>query len=117
MQFSEIKNEAVQILTDANGRFMSAYQICQHLKKDYRAVWNDLAATYPSNDADRPMGEGAGMKYSPATFVAKALGHFVKNGSVQGLHQEYFSCEGVEFSGISPGYTGNVIGIWAIKNS
>jgi hypothetical protein len=61
------------------------------------------------------MGEGAGMKFSPATFVAQALANLVKRGDVPGLRQEHFSCEGVAFSGIAPGYTGNVIGIWAIK--
>ena len=116
MKYVEIKDEAVQILAGIGGRFMSAYQICQHLKRDYPELWDSLVAAYPSTDAGKPMGQGAGMYYSPATFVAQALANFVKNGSVPGLRHEVFSCEGVEFSGIKPGYTGNEIGIFALQN-
>jgi hypothetical protein len=117
MQHLEIKNEVVAIVAGADGQFMSAYQICQHLKKDYKPLWDRLVAEYPSADPATPMGEGTGVKFSPATFVAQALAAFAKAGNVQGLRHERLFCEGVSFSGTDPGYTGHVIGIWAIKNS
>ena len=117
MQHSEIKNEVVAILAGAGGQFMSAYQICQHIKKDFEPLWDRLVAEYPSANPATPMGEGTGVKFSPASLVAQALAGFARAGSVKGLCHERLSCEGVSFSGTDPGYTGNVIGIWAIKNS
>lgn len=117
MKYVEIKSEAIDVLSSAGGRFMSAYQVCQHFEKDYPDLWKKLVEAYPSTSTNKPMGEGAGRYYSPATFVATALANFVRNASVPGLQQEHLSCEGVQFSGIAPGYTGNVIGIWAVKST
>lgn len=115
MQHLEIKKEIVGILAGAKGQFMSAYQVCQRIEKDHKLLWDRLVAEYPSANPATPMGVGTGVKYSPATFVAQALAALAKANSVQGLRHEHLSCEGVSFSGTDPGYTGNVIGIWAIK--
>lgn len=114
MHFIDFKPQIVQIVRDAQGRFLTAYQICQVLERDYADQWQLLIEAYPSADAETPMGEGTGNQYSPATFVARALAHFTSADTSLGLRQESFSCEGVSFSGIAPGFTGNFVGIWAI---
>ena len=57
------------------------------------------------------MGEETGNYYSPATFVAKAIKHHSNENKC--IIQEWFSCEGVSFSGVAPGFTGNFVSIWA----
>ena len=113
MRFEEITNEVSQLLGAAQGRFLTAYQICQQLEQMFPQVWLELIAEYPSVTREIPMGEGTGQQYSPASFVANALKHFYTMGSVVGLRQEALVCEGVIFSGIAPGFTGNTVGIWA----
>lgn len=113
MHFGDIKEELIAILNAAQGRFLTAYQICQKLEINSAQVWQSLITAYPSENATTPMGEGTGRQYSPASFVANALKHFVAQGEVEGLRQEILECEGVSFNGIDPGFTGNVVGIWA----
>ncbi|WP_027150376.1 hypothetical protein [Methylobacter tundripaludum] len=115
MHFADIKTEVVAILESAQGRFLTAYQICQRLEMSAESTWQALVAEYPSVNAATPMGEGTGRQYSPASFVANALKHFVETSAVRNLRQELFECEGVSFNGIDPGFTGNVVGIWAIN--
>lgn len=115
MHFEDIKTEVVAILESAQGCFLTAYQICQRLEVSAEPVWQALVTEYPSANSATPMGEGTGSQYSPASFVANALKHYVETDSVQNLRQELFECEGVSFNGIDPGFTGNVVGIWAIN--
>lgn len=106
----------INILQNEKGLFLTAYQICQKLEQHFPAVWNKLTTTYPhSNTINVQMGAGTGVPYSPATFVACALAFYHDNHSVIGLKQELFSCKGLSFNGVLPGYTGNVVGIWSIK--
>jgi hypothetical protein len=115
MHFEKIRNEVIQIIQSVQGRFLSSYQICQKLQVSYPQLWQSLVEEYPSTDPATPMGEGTGQQYSPASFVANALKHFNTNQTIPGLRQELFECEGVSFSGIAPGFTGNTVGIWAIN--
>lgn len=115
MKFEDIRNEVIQIIRSTEGRFLTAYQICQKLQTTASPIWENLVGEYPSENAAKPMGEGTGHQYSPASFVANALKHFVETRAVPNLRQEFFECEGVSFKGIDPGFTGNVVGIWAIK--
>lgn len=115
MHFEDIRNEVVQIIQSAQERFLTAYQICQRLQITAEPLWEALVAEYPSTNAATPMGEGTGRQYSPASFVANALKHFIETRAVPNLRQELFECEGVSFNGIDPGFTGNIVGIWAIK--
>lgn len=115
MHFADIRTEVVAILEAAQGNFLTAYQICQKLQVRAVPTWQALVAEYPSAHAETPMGEGTGHQYSPASFVANALKHFFKTSAVKYLRQELFVCEGVSFNGIDPGFTGNVVGIWAIN--
>ena len=114
MRFEEIRNEVIQIVQSVQGRFLTAYQICQRLQVTNPQLWQSIVEEYPSTNPQTPMGAGAGQQYSPASFVANALTHFITNHSAPGLRQELFECEGVSFSGIYPGFTGNIVGIWAI---
>ncbi|MEQ1532514.1 MAG: hypothetical protein HOO97_10825 [Sideroxydans sp.] len=116
MQFEDIKDEVTSILEQENGRFLSAYQICQKLEKKNEPIWQKLTKVYPSINITIPMGEGTGKHYSPASFVGNSLSHFVRQKLIANLEQRYFGCEGVKFEGIEPGFTGNEVGIWAINN-
>jgi hypothetical protein len=75
-------------------------------------VWTQLRNAYPSPEGNPDMGAGASTQYSPATFVAQALENFRVKG--ENLQKEYFTCENVVFNGIRPGFTGNMVSIWAI---
>lgn len=89
MNYEEIRNEVVQILQSANGRFLTAYQICQKLQVSAPPLWTALVNKYPSENIAKPMGEGTGHQYSPASFIANALKHFNGNQMIQNLRQEY----------------------------
>ena len=54
-------------------------------------------------------------RFSPASFVGNALAYYRTNNAITNLRRGYFSCDGVTFSGVEPGYTGNTVSIWAIK--
>lgn len=113
MRFEEIKTEVLEIVRSQHGRFITAYQICQHLEQSYWPLWDRLTAAYPSASPNITMGEGTGHQYSPASFVANALKHYAEQE--QELVQSEFACDGVSFNGIAPGFTGNIVGIWAIR--
>ncbi|ABM23693.1 MULTISPECIES: hypothetical protein [Shewanella] len=115
MQYKNIKDELENVIKSAEGHFLSAYQICQKLENNYPNLWSSLVYAYPSLDPNTPMGEGTGLQYSPASFVANALKYFTANSAISGLRQETLKCEGVNFDGVAPGFTGNIVGIWAIK--
>lgn len=113
MKYDEIIDQVVEILKGHNGRFVTAYQICQQIEEAHPSLWQRLTSAYPSTDPDVAMGEGTGNYYSPATFVAKAIKHHSNENKC--IIQEWFSCEGVSFSGVAPGFTGNFVSIWAFR--
>ncbi|MBX9634934.1 MAG: hypothetical protein K2X44_08125, partial [Magnetospirillum sp.] len=117
MEFEDVRASVVEIISAANGRFLTAYQICQRIEQSDPELWQTIVTSYPSSDPDVPMGAGAGRHYSPASFVANSLRYFLRMGMIPGLRLEWFECEGVSFSGVDPGYTGNVVGIWAIQDA
>jgi len=114
MKFDEITKEVTAILKNSSPLFLSAYQICQRIETRNPALWQRLIHEYPSTNPDTPMGEGTGQYYSPASFIGNALKHYSKQNVIKGLRQEYFDSEGVTFSGVEPGFTGNEVGIWAL---
>lgn len=115
MQFDDIKIEAQNILESFEGQYLTAYQICQHLEIRYPSLWAKLIADYPSADPSTPMGKNTGKHFSPASFIGNALAYHRTNGTIANLRHGYFSCDGVTFNGVEPGYTGNTVSIWAIK--
>jgi len=60
------------------------------------------------------MGEGAGIYYSPANFVAQALNKF-KDSHVE-IKKEWFDANDVEIEGIAPGNKEGT-SIWAWKGA
>lgn len=113
MKYSDVINEVLSILEGHNEKFVTAYQICQQIELTYPDLWARLIAAYPSVDPVVAMGEGTGSNYSPASLIANALKHY--SNLNKHIIQEWFSCEGVTFSGIAPGFTGNFVGIWAFR--
>jgi hypothetical protein len=114
MKYSDIKKELLEIVGNQKGKFISAYQICNILEETHPQIWVTLRDAYPSPEGHPTMGAGANKQYSPATFVAQALENFrVKDPSIR---KEYFTCENIEFNGTKPGFTGNIVSIWAIQN-
>lgn len=113
MKYCEIKDIVIGLVKEANSFYISSYQICQQIEEKYPDLWEKLCTEYPSQEEGVEMGAGTGNRYSPASFVANTLKHYSKE--VNELSQEYFSCEGVTFEKTIPGFTGNVLGIWAWK--
>lgn len=111
MKFIDAKNELIQILQDADTRFISAYQICLTIEAKHPNLWDIIQSEYGTATGNPTMGSGAGQHYSPASFVSHALEYFSK--MQKEIKKEYFICEGVTFSNIEPGYTGNIVAIWA----
>ncbi|ELV7509395.1 MULTISPECIES: hypothetical protein [Aeromonas] len=111
MKFIDAKNELLQILQDADTRFVSSYQICITVETKFPKLWKFIQSEYGTAIGNPTMGAGAGQHYSPASFVSQALEYFSK--TTKEIKKEYLICEGVNFSNIEPGYTGNVVAIWA----
>lgn len=111
MKYIEIQEIAFEIVREAEGYFLSSYQICQKIEERNPELWERIRIEYPSENQNIDMGAGTGKHYSPASFVANALKYFSERNDE--LKQEYFSCEGVSFEKTIPGFTGNILGIWA----
>ena len=76
MEFKQIETVVIQILQDAQGSFLFPYQIFNRIKQENTALGEQIENAYPT-EADKPiMGEGAGIYFSVASFVAHALNKF-----------------------------------------
>ncbi len=111
MNQNEIQPLLLEILRQKEGHFVTPYQICQIIEQSHFDVWTELTRQYPSSPGAPVMGEGAGIPYSPATFVSHALESARKHNA--SVRKEYFACDGVRFSEIIPGFTGKIVSIWA----
>jgi hypothetical protein len=72
IKFVEIQQELLNIIGAADGRFLTAYQICKEIENTYPATWSRLTESYRTSPIN-PIGAGSGAQYSPASFVANAL--------------------------------------------
>jgi len=111
MKYTEVQDIALEIVREAEGYFISSYQVCKKIETRNPTLWEAICNEYPSVTDTIEMGAGTGRHYSPASYVANALKHFSEN--MNELRQEYLSCEGVSFEKTIPGFTGNILGIWA----
>lgn len=111
MKFIESNSELLQLIQDADTHFLSSYQICMKIESQHPMLWEKIQTAYGTAQGNPTMGSGAGQHYSPASYISQALEYFSK--SYTQIKKEYFSCEDVAFSNIEPGYTGNVVAIWA----
>lgn len=109
MEFNDVKKDVLEILQKENGKFITPYQIFEKLSSEIK---DKLTEAYPPQAGGPSMGAGCGKSYSPATFIAKALDYFFYDKNIF-LRKEQLSCKGVTFNGTEPGFTGNVISIWA----
>ena len=112
MEFIEAQNEVYQILQEANVRFRTAYQICTRIEEFNPRLRRRLLEKYPSAPGKPSMGEGAGIYYSPASFIAHALDYFFERDA-NNVMKAWFDSKNVNFEGIKPGFKGGWISIWA----
>lgn len=112
MQYEEVRNVALEILQSLDGRFTTAYQICLKIEQRNPTLWSRLINEYKSEPGHPAMGEGAGIYYSPATFIAKSLDYFHTHKQKH-LIKAYFESTDVNFAGFDPGYKGGYLSIWA----
>ena len=112
MEFKQIETVTIQILQDAQGSFLFPYQIFNRIKRENTALGEQIENAYPA-EPDKPiMGEGAGIYYSAASFVAHALNKFKDSHSK--IKKEWFDAKDIEVEGIIPGNKEGT-SIWAWK--
>lgn len=111
MEFNEVRNVVYQILRESEGRFRTAYQICVRIRDIDMPLWGRLLEEYPSAPGQPPMGEGAGIYYSPASFIAHALDNFYERDQ-ENIMKAWFDSKNITFDGTEPGYKGGWISIW-----
>jgi len=88
MHFKEIENIVIQILQEAEGKFLLPYQIFEKIRIKNTALAQRIENEYPSAPGKPSMGAGAGIYYSPASFIAHALDSFKENQSE--IKKEWF---------------------------
>jgi len=112
MEFKQIETVTIQILQDAEGSFLFPYQIFNRIKDSNSSLGKQIEDAYPT-ESDKPiMGEGAGIYFSPASFVAQALNKF--KDSQPEIKKERFDANDIEVEGIIPGNKEGIT-IWAWK--
>jgi len=114
MQFNQIETITIKILQDADEKFLFPYQIFNRIKQRNPSLGGQIEAAYPTKSGNPIMGEGAGIYYSAASFVAHALNNF-KNSHAE-IQKEWFDSNDIEIEGIVPGNK-EATSIWAWKES
>jgi hypothetical protein len=109
MKFDEIQEPLLNVLRQGNGMFRTAYQIFANLGQETKTR---LTGEYPVVAGRPVMGAGAGIYYSPASFIAHALANFAKSNNriIEGA----LDSQNAQFEGYEPGFKGT-ISIWAWK--
>lgn len=103
MHFHEVENLVLRILQNTGGLYLFPYQIFIRLKGIDPALGQRIENEYPVQTGNPPMGEGAGIYYSPASFIAHALNHFHDSNNYPDLDKRWFDSNGIEIEGIRPG--------------
>ncbi len=112
MQFKEIEEEAIEILREAEGLYLLPYQIFNRIKERNFSLGKKVEDEYPVQAGNPTRGEGAGIYYSPASFVAHALNHF--KGGYPEIDKQWIDAVDIEIEGIIPGSKEGT-SIWAWK--
>lgn len=103
MHFNEIEEITIEILQQASGRFLLPYQIFNRIMSQDPALGQRIQQEYPVQTGNPTMGEGAGIYYSPASFVAHAVNHFHNNNEVYPLiEKRWLDTSDIEIEGIIP---------------
>jgi len=103
MHFHEIENLVIDILQNADGKYLLPYQIFMRLMNIDPLLGQRIEAEYPVQPGNPTMGEGAGIYYSPASFVAQALNYFYNSNNYRLLNKQWFDAIDIEIEGIIPG--------------
>lgn len=112
MEFIELENILLEILREAEGNFLLPYQIFEKIEYKNSNLAQRLKDEY-FVDAGKPMmGAGAGIPYSPASFIAHALNNL--KGSHQEIQKERFEPTDITIKEVQPGNK-ETISIWAWK--
>jgi hypothetical protein len=114
MEFEQIERITVQILQDTQGSFLFPYQIFNRIKQKNVALGEQIKDAYPTESNKPIMGEGAGVYFSAASFVAHALKKFKE--SYPKIQKEWLDTNGIEIEGIIPGNKEGT-SIWAWKET
>lgn len=112
MEFNEVRSKVYRVLQEGDGRFRTAYQICARIEEFNPRLWGRILEEYPSAPGRPPMGEGAGIHYSPANFIAHALDYFFGRDTTN-IMKAWFDSKNITFDGTEPGFKGGWISIWA----
>jgi hypothetical protein len=118
MHFHEVEALVTRILQNANGQYLFPYQIFTRLKDLDPALGQRIENEYPVRTGNPTMGEGAGIYYSPASFIAHALNHFRNSNRYPTLDKRWFDSNGIDIEGIIPGNKeGTSIWAWNPRTS
>jgi len=112
MHFAEIEKIVIYILKEAGGKYLFPYQIFLRLKIKDLLLAKRIEAEYPVRPGKPSMGEGAGIYYSPASFVAHALSYVHGRKTYPLLDKQWFDAIDIEIVGIIPGNK-EATSIWA----
>jgi len=117
MHFSDIENLIMNILQDAGGKYLLPYQIFTRLRDRDPVLGQRIENEYPVQAGNPPMGEGAGIYYSPASFIAHALNHFYNGDNYPQIDKRWFDTIDIQVEGITPGNKeGTSIWAWTPDN-
>ena len=114
MHFKEIENIVIEILQEAEGKFLLPYQIFEKIRIKDSALAQRIENEYPSAPGKPSMGAGAGIYYSPASFVAHVLDSF--KGNRPEITKEWFEPSDISIKEVQPGSEEGV-SIWAWKET
>ena len=114
MQVNQIEEIAIEILREAEGKFLFPYQIFNRIRQRNPSLGRQIVEAY-STEPDRPvMGKGAGKSYTVALFISQALNRFkYVHPEIQ---KEKFDSDDIRVEDIEPGNEESV-SIWAWKES
>lgn len=114
MHFKEIENIVIEILQEAEGKFLLSHQIFEKIRIKDSALAQRIENEYPSAPGKPSMGAGAGIYYSPASFVAHVLDSF--KGNRPEITKEWFEPSDISIKEVQPGSEEGV-SIWAWKET
>jgi len=103
MQFHEVEQIVIEILQEARGKYLLPYQIFTRLTARDPVLGQRIEAEYPVQAGRPTMGEGAGVYYSPASFVAHALNNFYSSRNYRLLDKRWFDTIDIKIENIVPG--------------
>jgi hypothetical protein len=114
MQFKQIEAITIKILQDADERFLFPYQIFNRIIELDPSLSRKIKTAYATKPGNPPMGEGAGIYYSAASFVSKALNKF--KDTHPEIKKEWVDSYDIKIEGIVAGNKDSC-SIWAWKET